>query len=164
MTEWADIPQFPGHQASDDGQVRDHRRILPRSRHCRGYIVVNLRVNKRTRTQLVHRLVGMAHIPNPLGLPFINHKDGDRTNNDVRNLEWVTALQNTAHAIKRGSVQPRRFGRMIAKLTPQTVIESRRLVAGGASYKAIGRQMGVSGAAIRKCCLGMTWTDVKEAC
>lgn len=163
MTTWADIPIFPGYQASDDGQVRNEKRVIPRHRHCCGYVVVNLRVNKRTRTQLVHRLVGMAHLPNPLGRPFINHKDGDRTNNDMRNLEWVTALENTAHAIHRGSVQPRRFGRMIARLSPETVIESRRLSASGASYKAIGRQMGVSGSAIRKCCLGQTWTDVKEA-
>lgn len=50
----------------------------------------------------VHRLVAETWIPNPLGLKYVNHKDGDKSNNNCDNLEWVTASENTTHAISKG--------------------------------------------------------------
>jgi hypothetical protein len=52
------------------------------------------------KTALVHRLVASAFIDNPLGLPQINHKDGNKKNNNTSNLEWVTQKGNNRHAIK----------------------------------------------------------------
>ena len=50
----------------------------------------------------VHRLVALHFIPNPYGYPQINHKDGDKQNNYVRNLEWCTAQYNAQHALNTG--------------------------------------------------------------
>lgn len=50
----------------------------------------------------VHRLIAETFIPNPDNLPYVNHKDGNKHNNHVDNLEWVTASQNSRHAIKTG--------------------------------------------------------------
>ena len=54
---------------------------------------------KRTR---IHRMVAETFISNPNNLPIVNHKDGNKLNNDISNLEWVTAEQNTKHAIEIG--------------------------------------------------------------
>lgn len=60
----------------------------------RGYPVVTLSHDMVQKTFLVHRLVAMAFIPNPHGYPMINHKDEDKTNNYVENLEWCDAKYN----------------------------------------------------------------------
>lgn len=51
---------------------------------------------------LIHRAVAKAFIPNPENKPLVNHKDFNRKNNKVTNLEWATALENNMHAIKNG--------------------------------------------------------------
>lgn len=60
--------------------------------------------NGTRRSVLVHRLVAMSFLPNPDGLPEVNHKSGDRTDNRKRNLEWSDRLTNVRHAIRTGLV------------------------------------------------------------
>lgn len=50
----------------------------------------------------IHRAVAQAFIPNPRRLPYVNHKDGNKRNNEAGNLEWVTASENTKHAWDSG--------------------------------------------------------------
>ena len=52
--------------------------------------------------EYVHRIVALAFLNNPNGLPEVNHIDGDKSNNNVANLEWVSRSDNTKHAIKLG--------------------------------------------------------------
>lgn len=63
-----------------------------------GYYTVNLYKNKEMRTFLIHRLVACNFIENPNNLPQINHIDGDKANNKVENLEWVSGIDNMRHA------------------------------------------------------------------
>ncbi len=67
-----------------------------------GYRKVNLRIDGKTQTRLVHRLVALAWIPNPGDRPHINHIDCDRTNNHIGNLAWCTAKENAQHSMKLG--------------------------------------------------------------
>ena len=65
-----------------------------------GYMQVVVRnCNKKPKCLYVHRLVAEAYLPNPLNLPEVNHKDMDRSNNSVSNLEWVTTKQNKQHML-----------------------------------------------------------------
>lgn len=69
-----------------------------------GYIYFHLtRKHDRKRIKIsAHRLVAMAFIANPKKKPFVNHKDGCKSNNISKNLEWVTASENLYHAYKLG--------------------------------------------------------------
>jgi hypothetical protein len=67
-----------------------------------GYRMIILTVNKKKLYKLVHRIVAEAFIENPLNKPEVNHINGDKTDNRVENLEWVTAQENQLHATKTG--------------------------------------------------------------
>lgn len=78
------------------------RRILKSSCNGRGYQHVVLRLGGRSVDRYVHRLVAEEHLANPLGLREVNHKDGDKSNNHVENLEWVSSSGNKTHAVETG--------------------------------------------------------------
>ena len=67
-----------------------------------GYAHVTIYINKKGKRVKIHRLVATAFIPNPENKPYVNHIDGIRSNNTVENLEWVTASENTQHAVNTG--------------------------------------------------------------
>lgn len=68
------------------------------------YISVYLPETGKSKKITVHKLVALAHIPNPDNLPHINHKDGNRLNNAAWNLEWCTASYNVSDGFTRGRV------------------------------------------------------------
>lgn len=101
--EWRPVPNYEGlYEVSNMGNVRSLPRLGTHttkptliSPHLRcGYYHVTLWKNNRQKDFTVHRLVALAFIPNPEKLPFINHKDEVRTNNEVNNLEWCTPKYN----------------------------------------------------------------------
>lgn len=67
-----------------------------------GYIYCTIYLNGESITRRVHRLVAKAFISNPKNLPIVNHKDGNKSNNKVKNLEWATVSWNTKHAFDMG--------------------------------------------------------------
>lgn len=81
-----------------------------------GYRVYSLNTNdelaenrkKKNKMLYAHRLVAKYFIPNPENLPYVHHKDEDRLNNDVSNLEWVTASQNYEYHIEKNGKRNRR--------------------------------------------------------
>lgn len=101
---WAKIEGYPNYEVSSFGNVRRGGKILKLK--DRRYLSVSLySKGVSVKFPLVHRLVAKAFIPNPDNKPQVNHIDGNRHNNHISNLEWVTPLENTQHAIKNGLIK-----------------------------------------------------------
>lgn len=96
-----------------------------------GYFQVDLYKNNKRTKHYIHRLVAQAYIPNPLGLPEVNHKDSDRTNNHVSNLEWVSSSGNSIHAVQAGQRDH------VARMSKEDIKNAYDLVMQGNSYKQV---------------------------
>lgn len=91
------VDGFPDYEIFEDGRVFSHKsnKFLKIIRHKNGYCFVELFNEHGSKMKSVHRIVATAFIDNPENLPFINHKDECRWNNNVENLEWCTAKYNS---------------------------------------------------------------------
>lgn len=93
------------YEVSNLGRVRHIKkrwRELKPTINSHGYQRVLLYLDGKCKTIKVHKLVALMFIPNPNNLPVINHKDGNKLNNEVANLEWVTYSENNQHAYDTG--------------------------------------------------------------
>lgn len=108
MTEiWKDIAEYPRYMVSNMGRVKTLERFDSRGRHLKekilkprinrcGYCYVNLYSDAFTyKSKTLHSLVAMAFLDNPHNYPQVNHKDENKQNNCVDNLEWCTAKYNS---------------------------------------------------------------------
>ena len=101
---WKDIPQYEGlYQVSNYGRVKSVKtgKIKCQSSKPNGYQFLQLYKNNKPKNEYVHRLVAMAFIPNPDKLPQVNHKDEDKANNFVDNLEWCDNSYNQKYHNKQ---------------------------------------------------------------
>ena len=117
MEEWRGINGFPNYEVSNMGRVRsiDHVDNLGRSisgrilKQCydglHHYLHVNLCNNGTNLTRNVHRLVAETFLENPDGLPEVNHKDENKGNNAVSNLEWCDHVYNNNFGSKNGATR-----------------------------------------------------------
>lgn len=175
MTEiWMDIKGYEGrYQVSNLGRVKSIARIVVRtdgahtpiketvrSQHenHKGYFKLNLRGTLGD--AFVHRLVAMAFIPNPENKEFVNHINGDKKDNRVENLEWVSAKENSEHAVSTGLMKHKGAGNPMSKLTEEKVIKIKRLFFMGSKTKDLAALFNVSFGAIHLIVNNKRWRHV----
>jgi hypothetical protein len=124
MEIWKPIKNYEGvYEISNLGRVK---RLETLVKNRGGYRLVKERIlkipyspnlryysiflsNGKVKQHYIHRLLAIAFIPNPLNKEQVNHKDGNKLNNSLSNLEWVTKSENQIHAIQNGLINL--FGR-----------------------------------------------------
>lgn len=115
---WKDIVGYEGlYKISSDGIIESLKtgKYKKLTLSSTGYLVTTLYKNNKGTTKYIHRLIAEHFIYNPKNLKVINHIDGDKTNNSLKNLEWCTYSQNNKHAFENGlktvsEINKKRFG------------------------------------------------------
>ncbi len=157
---WKDVVGYEGlYQVSYLGNVRsceasfNHRygqrvrvsKMKAQATTKSGYKTVNLFRDNWIKVFKVHRLLMIAFVPNLENKKTVNHKDGDKANNNINNLEWATHSENVNHAVKNG-LKNTAIGQDSAssKLYNQDVIEIRILSERGIRHRILSSIFGVS--------------------
>jgi hypothetical protein len=155
--QWCDIKGVPDYQVSDHGRVRSRKtgvwKVLKTTSHSRtGYLVVSFRVDRKYIARSVHRVVASAFLGDASGFD-VNHINGDKHDNRLCNLEYLTRGDNHRHAYRSGLRQP--VGLKLSSLQVQEI----RSLCGELTQAAIARRFGVSRSSIGKVLNGQTHID-----
>lgn len=117
---WKNIEGYPNYQISSIGRVKSLERnivkgrgglykieekILKGGKDGKGYLFVHLYKNRKQKNYYIHRLVASAFLDNPNNLLEVNHKDEDKTNNQLTNLEWCTSQYNNNYGTRNERIQ-----------------------------------------------------------
>ena len=140
-----EVAEYKGYYVTKCGKVFNrYGRELKPSLNKGGYKFLSLSHQGKTKTTMLHRMLAECFIPNPNNYPQINHKDGNKLNNELSNLEWCTPSYNVQHAWDTGLATTAE--KPVVCLDTGVVYKSARYAADTLNYK--------SPSAITACCLG----------
>lgn len=164
LSDFKEVEGFPNYGVSCTGEVINFKRgkVLSPYKEVTGYCQVSLSKGDGLFKKLrVHRLVAKAFIPNPNIFEMVNHKDGNKSNNCVNNLEWCTALDNVRHAIDSGLASTRGENNGNSRLTIEQVNEVRSL-RGTGTHQQISDLTGIGRTTVTRVLNGSRWGGVFE--
>ena len=148
--KWVELEEEVGCSVNEQGEVRGRKVYV----HSTGYYYVQ----KGGKNYYVHRLVATAFIENLGNKPVVNHKDGDKLNNCVSNLEWVTYAENNQHARENGlNAAYRGESSPLSKLTEVQVKEIKKRIAKGDKQREIAEDFNVDKTLISHIKAGRRW-------
>ena len=155
---WKDVTNYEGlYQVSNLGRVKSigygTERILKLVRLKNGYLKVSLWKNSKNKQFLVHRIVAQAFLSNPQNLSQVNHKDEDKTNNSVQNLEWCDQKYNHNYGTINQRISEKMTNGKLSKPVLQYT-KTGEFVRKWKSTKDVERNLGYSQSYISKCCNG----------
>lgn len=143
---WVDVPGYEKYEVSSFGRIRTKPKILkPHSLPHTAHMLVSLGAKRR---DYVHRIVMESFVGRDPNRPWVNHKDGDPTNNRLDNLEWCTPGENIADGWRRGSHENRKTLRPVIATTQCGEILDFPTVSAGA--RAFGVTSSAVSSAIRR--------------
>lgn len=164
MEQWKSITGYEGlYEVSSLGRVRSlwdgrlqiHRtKVLKPMKNKCGYLFVVLFKNGERKMFRVHRLVSEAFIDNPLNKQEVNHKDEDKTNNRVDNLEWMTRNENINYGthnerVAKAHINHPKLSKPVLQFTKDEIFVNEY-----PSIKEVERQTGIANQSISACCIG----------
>lgn len=121
---WLPAPNYEDYQISNFGRIKSFKngmqKILKPAIDGKGYLQAGLCKNGKIKRFRVHRLVAQLFVSNPDNKPQINHRDGNRLNNHISNLEWCTSAENIKHAVEHNLI-PSCEDNYLAKLTQEQI-------------------------------------------
>lgn len=124
-----------------------------------GYPIIGLSKNGKLRTRTIHRLVAETFIDNPNNYSIINHKDCNKTNNNINNLEWCTQKHNVRESFRNGLQKaPKGKESTSSKRVEQYDIEGNFIKMWDCTMD-IQRELGIANQYISACCLGKKKTS-----
>ena len=132
MEKWEQVKDFPNHYISDKGRLWSYEtsekgREIKGHIDDKGYRRFKLGHKKVQKSKKAHRLVAEAFIQNDDNYPQVNHKDGDKDNNTVLNLEWCDNAGNMRHAVENNLIKSKLENHVHARLTNDDVLKIRDL-------------------------------------
>ena len=152
---------------SDGKPLRIKGRVLRTTVNDRGYERLSIITKGKSRRCGVHQLVAEAWLPKPVraigskrGQFVVNHKDGDKLNNNASNLEYVTSTANIAHARASGVLSVKGTRNSKAKLVDDDIREIRELYSHGARQVDLAEQFGVDQTTISSIVRRQAWAHV----
>lgn len=151
------------YKVSNYGRVFGKKGELKQRLNPDGYLEVTVGKLKGGRTsRRVHRIVAETFLPNPNNLPEVNHKDYNRANPRLDNLEWTDRVTNIRYSSDKGRYRNNKRGSKNgrAKLTNDQVVEIRKLFKSGVSIYRIAKDYNAGWSTISHIVKGETWTHM----